>query len=70
MDALHAQIVDRLLGIVAQILRVALVDVGRLAVGDQQHQPLLCRLLVQMPAGMTQGRAHAGRETALHAREP
>ena len=52
-----------------QVLGIALIDVRRLAVGDEQHQALLGWLLTQVMAGMAQGGAHAGAQATLHARQ-
>ena len=58
------------LGVVAQILRIAPVDVRGFAVGDEQYQALGGALLGQVPAGMAQGRAHAGGKPALQSGQP
>ncbi len=60
VDTLPGQFLDGLLGIEAQVLRVAHIVVGRFAVGQQQNQFLVARASGKMFAGVAQGGAHAG----------
>ena len=50
-----------------QVLGIAHVNVGRLAVRNQQDEFLLLRLLLQEGRRVTQRTAHAGRQPAPHA---
>src|SRR3569623_214751 len=68
-DAAAREFFHRLLGVGAEILRVAHVDVGGLPVAHQQDEFFLLRLAQQETRAVAQGAAHAGRETALHAGE-
>ncbi len=63
MEVLHG-----LLGVVAEILGIPLIDTRRLAVGDQQHQLFLIGLLQKMVTGIAQRSTHAGRQAAFHPR--
>mmetsp|Transcript_38692 Transcript_38692/g.90447 ORF Transcript_38692/g.90447 Transcript_38692/m.90447 type:complete len:917 (+) Transcript_38692:6677-9427(+) len=69
-DAIARQLLHRALGVVAQVLGVAHVIVGRFAVGDDEQHLLAPGLQLERRAGVAQGRAHAGGVGALHARQP
>ena len=70
MDAPGSELLDRMSGILAQVLRVALVYVSRFAVGKQQNKALAAALLIEMMTSMAQSGAHSCRQSARHAREP
>ena len=48
------QLLHRLFGVVAQVLRVALIDIGGFAIGHEQDKFLLLRLAQQEIAGVAQ----------------
>jgi hypothetical protein len=64
------KLIYRLFSIVAQVLRIALVDVGGLAVRHQQKQLAPLGLALKEHAGVAQSCAHARRESAGHACKP
>ena len=66
-DARFCDLLDRLLGVVAQVLRIADIHVGRFAIGDDDQQFLGRTLQMEVVAGMPDRRAHAGGQLTGHA---